>query len=44
VNAGGLQVIEIPSLPSSVTTFAVGSAAATISEARAFTEAWLHSE
>ena len=32
------------SQPSSVTTFAVGSAAATIEGAREFTEAWLHSE
>jgi hypothetical protein len=39
-----LQVIEIPSQPSSVTTFAVGSAAATIAEARRFTEAWLYSD
>jgi NTE family protein len=40
----GLQVVEIPSQPSSVTTFAVGSAAATIEGARQFTEAWLHAE
>jgi NTE family protein len=39
----GLRVVEIPSRPSSVTTFAVGSAAATIEEARQFTETWLHS-
>ena len=40
----GLSVVEVPTQPSSVTTFAVGSAATTIDEARAFTEAWLHSE
>lgn len=40
----GLRVVEIPSQPSSVTTFAVGSAAATIEGARKFTNAWLHSE
>ena len=40
----GLRVVEIPSQPSSVTTFAVGSAAATIDGARTFTNAWLHSE
>jgi NTE family protein len=40
----GLRVVEIPSQPSSVTTFAVGSAAATIMGARKFTEAWLRSE
>jgi NTE family protein len=39
----GLRVVEIPSQPSSVTTFAVGSAATTIEEARQFTEAWLRS-
>jgi NTE family protein len=39
----GLQVVEIPSQPSTVTTFAVGSAAATIEQARQFTEAWLRS-
>lgn len=39
----GLQVVEIPTQPSSVTTFAVGSAAATIEGARLFTQAWLHS-
>ena len=39
----GLHVIEIPSQPSAVTTFAVGSAATTIDEARRFTEAWLQS-
>jgi NTE family protein len=38
-----LRVVEIPSKPSSVTTFAVGSAMATIDEARQFTEAWLRS-
>ena len=40
----GLRVVEIPTQPSSVTTFAVGSAAATIEAARTFTEAWLRSE
>jgi NTE family protein len=40
----GLQVVEIPSQPSLVTTFAVGAAATTIQEARSLTEAWLHSE
>lgn len=40
----GLRVIEIPTQPSSVTTFAVGSAVATIEDARRFTETWLHSE
>ena len=40
----GMRVIEIPSQPSSVTTFAVGSAAATIEEARRFTTAWLQSD
>jgi NTE family protein len=40
----GLRVVEIPTQPSSVTTFAVGSAASTIDGARAFTEAWLRSE
>lgn len=40
----GLHVVEIPSQPSSVTTFAVGSAAATIVDARRFTETWLHSD
>jgi NTE family protein len=39
----GLRVIEIPSQPSAVTTFAVGSATATIEEARQFTETWLRS-
>ena len=39
----GLRVVEIPTQPSSVTTFAVGSAAATIEGARQFTETWLHS-
>jgi NTE family protein len=40
----GLRVVEIPTQPSPVTTFAVGSAAATIEDARAFTAAWLRSE
>jgi NTE family protein len=40
----GLRVVEIPTQPSSVTTFAVGSAAETIEEARRFTQTWLHSE
>ncbi len=40
----GLRVVEIPTRPSSVTTFAVGSAAATIAEARQFTTTWLGSE
>jgi NTE family protein len=40
----GLRVVEIPTQPSSVTTFAVGSAAATIEGARRFTNAWLRSE
>jgi NTE family protein len=40
----GLQVVEIPTKPSTVTTFAVKSAAATIEEARAFTTTWLRSE
>ncbi|MEP7201351.1 MAG: patatin-like phospholipase family protein [Ilumatobacteraceae bacterium] len=40
----GMQVVEIPSLPSSVTTFAVGYAATTIKDARRFTEAWLYTE
>jgi NTE family protein len=40
----GLRVVEIPTKPSSVTTFAVGSAAATIEEARSFTQTWLHTE
>ena len=39
----GLQVIEIPTQPSPVTTFAVFSAAATIEQARQFTETWLRS-
>ena len=39
----GLQVIEIPTQPSPMTTFDVGSAAATIVEARLFTETWLQS-
>jgi NTE family protein len=40
----GLRVVEIPTQPSLVTTFAVGSAAATIDGARQFTNAWLRSE
>ena len=40
----GMQVIEIPSQPSSVTTFAVHAAAATIADAREFTQAWLQSD
>jgi NTE family protein len=40
----GLQVIEIPSQPSTITTFNVNAAATAIGEARHFTEAWLHSE
>jgi NTE family protein len=40
----GLQVVEIPTQPSSVTTFAVGSATTTIHEARQFTQSWLHAE
>jgi NTE family protein len=40
----GLQVVDIPCQPTAVTTFAVGSAAATIAEARAFAHAWLHAE
>jgi NTE family protein len=40
----GLSVVEIPTKPSSVTTFAVGSASATIEEARRFTQTWLRSE
>ncbi|HEX3088430.1 MAG TPA: patatin-like phospholipase family protein [Ilumatobacteraceae bacterium] len=40
----GLRVVEIPTQPSSVTTFAVGSAASTIEDARVFTAAWLRSE
>lgn len=40
----GLQVIEIPSAPSTVTTFAVGSATPMIDEARRFTQAWLRSQ
>ncbi|HEY0518634.1 MAG TPA: patatin-like phospholipase family protein [Ilumatobacteraceae bacterium] len=39
----GLRVVEIPTQPSAITTFAVASAAATIAEARHFTEAWLRS-
>jgi hypothetical protein len=38
-----MKVIEIPSLPSTLTTFAVGSASATIEDARQFTTAWLQS-
>ena len=40
----GLRVVEIPTQPSSVTTFAVGSAAATIEDARKFTTIWLSSD
>lgn len=40
----GLEVIEIPSRPSSITTFDVDSAATTIAEAREFTNEWLHAE
>ncbi len=40
----GLQVIEIPSQPSTITTFNVGAAATSIGEARRFTEAWLYAE
>src|SRR3954453_14446312 len=40
----GLEVIEIQTQPSPITTFAVGSAAATIAAARQFTEDWLRSE
>src|SRR3954447_2759072 len=40
----GLEVVEIPTEPSSITTFAVGSAAATIAGARQFTERWLHAD
>jgi NTE family protein len=40
----GLRVIEIPTQPSSVTTFAVGSAAATIEDAREYTERWLRGD
>ena len=40
----GLRVVEIPTQPSSITTFAVGAAAATIEAARRFTETWLRSE
>jgi hypothetical protein len=40
---GGLRVVDIPTQPSSITTFAVGSATETIEEARRFTEAWLRS-
>jgi NTE family protein len=39
-----LRVIEIPTRPSSVTTFAVGSAAATIEAAREYTERWLRGD
>jgi NTE family protein len=39
----GLRVVEIPSQPSAVTTFAVGSATATIDDARRCTETWLRS-
>ena len=40
---GGLRVVDVPTQPSSITTFAVGSATETIKEARRFTEAWLRS-
>ncbi len=40
----GVQVIEIPSQPSSITTFEVGAATTTIEEARRFTAAWLQSD
>ncbi|HEY7626494.1 MAG TPA: patatin-like phospholipase family protein [Ilumatobacteraceae bacterium] len=40
----GLEVVEIPSRPSAITTFDVNSAATTIVEAREYTNAWLHSE
>jgi NTE family protein len=40
---GGLRVVEIPTQPSPITTFSVGSAAATIDDARKFTQAWLRS-
>ncbi len=40
----GMNVVEIPTRPSSITTFDVRSAAATIEDARSFTEAWLRSE
>jgi hypothetical protein len=40
----GIQVIEIPSQPSSITTFAVGAATVTIEVARRFTAAWLQSD
>jgi NTE family protein len=40
----GLRVVEIPTQPSPVTTFAVGSAAATIEGAREYTERWLRED
>ena len=40
----GLRVVEIPTQPSSVTTFDVGSSASTIEDARSFTTTWLNSE
>ena len=40
----GLRVIEIPTQPSSVTTFSVRSTASTIEDARKFTAAWLLSD
>ena len=40
----GLRVVEIPTQPSSITTFAVGSAGATIEGARRYTELWLQSD
>jgi NTE family protein len=40
----GLEVVEIPSQPSSVTTFAVHSFTETIEDARRFTATWLQSE
>jgi len=40
----GLLVVEIPTEPSAVTTFAVESAAASIEEGRQFTERWLASD
>jgi NTE family protein len=39
----GLQIAEIPSQPSSITTFDVNAASTAIDEARRFTEAWLRS-
>ncbi|MEO7372252.1 MAG: patatin-like phospholipase family protein [Ilumatobacteraceae bacterium] len=40
----GLVVTEIPTQASTITTFAVGSAASTIDDARTFTQAWLRDE